>query len=83
MATASLPVTEPTFGKLQKMKGSTSIKSKEHKGTSRPEKQVADLIGSDSVQDKDMTNKDKDKEHVEESETKTLLQIVRETIAPA
>ena len=44
---------------------------------------MADLIGSDSVQDKDITIKDEDKEHAEESETKTLLQVEKETIAPA
>ena len=80
-----MPVTEqPTFGKLQKMKGEEpqSIpESNKHEETSESERQAPDLKGTDSVQDEDTTSKHEDKGQVEESETNTLLQVERETIA--
>ena len=81
-----MPVTEhPAFGKLQKMKGevpqSIPESSKKHEETSESERQAPDLKGADSVQDEDTTSKNEDKGQVEESETKTLLQVERETIA--
>ena len=82
-----MPVTEqPTFGKLQKMKEEApqSIpESKKHEETIESERQAPDLIGADSVQDEDTTSKNEDKGHVEESETKTLLQVERKAIAQA